>query len=74
MIKNPNVLAILHNDILKLTKNFYEKLYTEETISKTATAELSSTICNRRKSQMNNFTFLRLKSLYNKIYIYKFSN
>ena len=41
------------NDILKPAKNFYEKLYTKETSSKTATPEIISTIStsvsNRKK-------------------------
>ena len=40
MINNQNILAILPNDILKPAKNLYEKLYTKETISKSASAEL----------------------------------
>ena len=36
-------------DIFKSAKNFYQKLYTKETTSKTATAELFSTISNRNK-------------------------
>ena len=37
------------NDVFKSAKNFYQKLYTKETTSKTATAELFSTISNRNK-------------------------
>ena len=39
MINNQNILVILPNDILKPAKNLYEKRYTKETISKSATAE-----------------------------------
>ena len=37
------------NYILKAAKNFYEKFYTKETTSKTATAELLSKISNIKK-------------------------
>ena len=40
MINNQNILVILPNDILKPAKNLCEKLYTKETISKSASAEL----------------------------------
>ena len=37
------------NNIVKSGKNFYEKFYTKETMSKTATVELFSKISNRNK-------------------------
>ena len=43
------------NDILKLDKNVYEKLYTKETTSKTATAELFSKFSNRKKISNEQF-------------------
>ena len=44
-------------DILKSAKNFYEKLYTKERTSQTATAELFSNISNRKKtSEIYRFT------------------
>ena len=43
------------NDILKSAKNFYEKLYTKDTLSKTDTAELFSKIYNRKKISIIQF-------------------
>ena len=57
MFSNPN-------DILKSAENFYEKLfYAKETTSKSATAKPFSNISNRKKSQMNNLTAVRLTFL-----------
>ena len=41
------------NYILKSAKNFYESLYTKETTSKTAIAELFSKIFSRKKISKN---------------------
>ena len=43
------------NDILKSDRNFYEKLCTKETTSKTATAELFIKISNRKKISNKQF-------------------
>ena len=43
------------NDILKLDKNVYEKLYTKETTSKIATSELFSKFSNRKKISNEQF-------------------
>ena len=48
MIINQNILATLLT-FSNLQKNFYEKLYTKETTSKTATNEFIFKISNRRK-------------------------
>ena len=55
------------NDILMLDKNVYEKLYTKETTSKTATAELLVNFLTERKSQMSNFTIARQTFFYRKL-------
>ena len=52
------------NDILKSAEKLYEKLfYTKETTSKSATAKPFSNISDRKKSQMNNLTAVRLTFL-----------
>ena len=52
------------NDILKSAEKFYEKLFcTKETTSKSATAKPFSNISDRKKSQMNNLTAVRLTFL-----------
>ena len=48
MIINQNILATLLT-FSNLQKNFYEKLYTKEITSKTATTEFISKIPNRKK-------------------------
>ena len=48
MIINQNILATLLT-FSNLQKNFYEKLYTKETTSKTATTKFISKIPNRKK-------------------------
>ena len=48
MIINQNIPETLLT-FSNLRKNFYEKPYTEETISKTATTEFLSKIPNRKK-------------------------
>ena len=56
---NQNIQATLMI-FLKSVKNFYEKLYTKETTSKTANAEIFSKISNRKISQINKFTIIRI--------------
>lgn len=54
-------------DVLKLTKNFSEKLYTKEGTSKSAKRHLrSSKFLRERKSSSDNITFLRLGLLWKK--------
>ena len=48
MIINQNILATLLT-FSNLQKNFYEKLYTKQTTSKTATTEFISKIPNRKE-------------------------
>ena len=50
-------------DILKSAKNLYEKLYTKETTSKTATTEFISKILNRKKISNEKFHLCEAKIL-----------
>ena len=49
------IVQFIVNDILKSAKNFYEKCYTKEAASKTATAEIFSKISNREKISNKQF-------------------
>ena len=55
----PENLLTLSN----LRKNFYEKLYTKETTSKTATTEFLSKIPNRKKISNEQFHLCEAKIL-----------
>ena len=48
----------------KNKKNFYEKLYTKETTSKTATTEFISKIPNRKEISNEKFHLCEARSLY----------
>ena len=73
IIINQNILAYLLA-FSNLKKYFYEKFYTKEVTFKTATTEFLSQIPNRKKYQLNNSTFVRLKFFRWRYKIYKFSN
>ena len=60
MIINQNILATLLT-FSNLQKNFYEKLYTKQTISKTATTEFIST--NRQEISNEQFHLCEAKIL-----------
>ena len=62
MIINHNILATLK--ILKSAKSLYEKLYTKETTSKTATTEFISKIPNRKEISNEQFHPCEAKILY----------
>ena len=51
------------NDILKPAENFYEKLYTMGQPQKLLLLNCLAKFLTKRKSQMNNFTFVRLRFL-----------
>ena len=51
------------NDILKSAENFYEKLYTIRQPQKLLLLNCLAKFLTKRKSQMNNFTFVRLRFL-----------
>ena len=51
------------NDILKSAENFYEKLYTMRQPQKLLLLNCLAKFLTKRKSQMNNFTFVRLRFL-----------
>ena len=63
MIINQNILATLLT-FLNLQKNFYEKLYTKQTTSKTATTEFISKIPNRKEISNEQFHPCDAKILY----------
>ena len=63
MIKNQSILATLLT-FSNLQKNFYEKLYTKQTTSKTATTEFISKIPNRKKISNEEFHLCEAKTLY----------
>ena len=53
------------NDILKSAENFYEKLCTKREPPKLLLLNFLAKLITERKSQMNNFTFVRLTFLLN---------
>ena len=63
MIINQNILATLLT-FSNLQKNFYEKLYTKQTTSKTATTEFISKIPNRKEISNEQFHLWEAKILY----------
>ena len=63
MIINRNILATLLT-FSNLQKNLYEKLYTKQTTSKTATTEFISKIPNRKKISNEEFHLCEAKTLY----------
>ena len=62
MIINQNILATLLT-FSNLQKNFYEKLYTKETTSKTASTKFISKIPNRKKISNEQFHLCEAKIL-----------
>lgn len=58
------------NYILKSAKSFHEKLYTKKQPPKLSLVNFLAKFLTERKFQMNNFTFARLKFLYNFINIF----
>ena len=62
MIRNQNILATLLT-FLNLQKKLYEKLYTKETTSKTATTEFISKMSNREKKSNKQFHLCEAKIL-----------
>ena len=62
MIINQNILATLLT-FSNMQKNFYEKLYTKETTSKTATTEFISKIPNRKEISNEQFHLCEAKIL-----------
>ena len=63
MIINQNILATLLT-YSNLPKNFYEKLYTKQTTSKTATTEFISKNTNRKEVSNEQFHLCEAKILY----------
>ena len=63
MIINQNILATLLT-FSNLQKNLYEKLYTKQTTSKTATTEFISKIPNRKEISNEQFHLCEAKILY----------
>ena len=63
MIINQNILATLLT-FSNLQKNFYEKRYTKQTTSKTATTEFISKIPNRKEISNEKFYPGEAKILY----------
>ena len=61
-IINQNILATLLT-FSNLQKNFYEKLYTKQTTSKTATTEFISKIPNRKEISNEQFHLCEAKIL-----------
>ena len=62
MIINQNILATLLT-FSNMQKNFYEKLYTKETTSKTASTKFISKIPNRKKISNEQFHLCEAKIL-----------
>ena len=62
MILNQNILGNLLT-FSNLQKNFFEKLYTKETTSKTATTEFISKIPNRKEIFNEQFHLFETKIL-----------